>query len=676
MSVFNLDARIGLNTDDFDRNLENSGSKMKNFASNIGKGIANIAKITVAGVSAAAAGVGTIAKQAVESYADYEQLVGGVETLFKDSADIVQGYAANAYKTAGLSANEYMETVTSFSASLLQSLGGDTEKAAEVADMAITDMSDNANKMGTDIEMIQNAYNGFAKGNFTMLDNLKLGYGGTKEEMERLLDKATELSGIEYDINSFNDIAQAIHVVQTELDITGTTAKEASTTISGSLSSMKSAWQNVLTGVADDTQDFGTLVDNFVESVDTVAGNIMPRVQTALEGVGKLVEGLLPKILEKLPDMLQTTVPSLIKSATKVLTSVVNSIKTNIPMIKKVLKDIITTVSGWLASAPELLTMAIDLLGGLVSAVVDNLPVLLEAAIGIISTLGTYLIDNIPELVPAILQTVLGIAEMLTQPDTLVALVDGAIAVILALGEALVMNIPMLLDSAETIIVNIVTALIAAVPKVAEAAKELIAMLGGGLLANLSKLLTVVATIGLKVVEGIYTWGHKLYMTAVEAFQNVKDGFTEGIQAAKDWGKDLVDNFIGGIKAKWDDFKDTITGMAQKVQDLLGFSEPKEGPLSNFHTYAPDMVDLFTDGIKKSEGKLKNQLTDTASLIGEGFTETPSGRAHGSYNGGNVINITVTSGTIASDYDARRAALMMSQSLASLQRSQAIAVGG
>ena len=200
-------------------------SGISNALGKIGGVAKTVGKVTAVGLGVASTAVVALGKSAIGAYANYEQLVGGVETLFKDSADTVIKNASKAYRTAGLSANEYMETVTSFSASLLQSLGGDTVKASEMADMAITDMSDNANKMGTSMEMIQNAYNGFAKQNFTMLDNLKLGYGGTKEEMQRLLADAEKLSGIHYDISSFSDITEAIHVIQTELDITGTTAK-------------------------------------------------------------------------------------------------------------------------------------------------------------------------------------------------------------------------------------------------------------------------------------------------------------------------------------------------------------------------------------------------------------------------------------------------------------------
>lgn len=250
------------------------------------------------GVKKLASAVTEIGKASFEGYSQYEQLVGGVETLFKESAGIVQKYAANAYKTAGLSANQYMSTVTSFSASLLQGLGNDTAAAAEYADMAITDMADNANKMGTSMEAIQNAYQGFAKQNYTMLDNLKLGYGGTKAEMERLLEDAAKIKAangemVTYSIDSFADMVDAIHVVQMEMGITGTTAKEAESTIEGSIASMKSAWSNLATGMADETADMEQLTQDFVDSVGTAAKNIIPRVEQIVIGVGTAtVEGI------------------------------------------------------------------------------------------------------------------------------------------------------------------------------------------------------------------------------------------------------------------------------------------------------------------------------------------------------------------------------------------------
>ena len=301
---------------------DQASDKISGLSSKLGNGLKTAAKIGTAAVAAAGTAIVAIGQQAIEQYADYEQLVGGVETLFKQSSDTVMGYAENAYKTAGMSANEYMETVTSFSASLLQSLDGDTAAAAEKANLAITDMSDNANKMGTDMEMIQNAYQGFAKQNYTMLDNLKLGYGGTKEEMQRLLEDAEKLSGIEYDISSYADIVDAIHVVQTEMGITGTTAKEASTTIQGSVSSMKSAWQNLLVGMADDNADFGQLVNNLVDSAVTVGENIIPRVVQTIQCLATFISSASDTIIPLVVDTIANNLPIVLSAGFDLLCSI------------------------------------------------------------------------------------------------------------------------------------------------------------------------------------------------------------------------------------------------------------------------------------------------------------------------------------------------------------------
>ena len=307
------------------------GKNLKSAAKMIGKAFTAVAKTAVVGFSAAAAAVAAVSKSALNAYADYEQLVGGVETLFGNASDKVLQNANRAFQTAGLSANEYMETVTSFSASLLQSVGKDTKKAAEYADQALVDMSDNANKMGSNMQDIQNAYQGFAKQNYTMLDNLKLGYGGTKEEMERLIadaNKVKQANGemADLSIDSFADITEAIHIVQTEMGITGTTAKEASTTIQGSVGMMKASWKNLLVGVADDTQDFGGLMDNFVDSVGTAAKNILPRVETILGGIGSLVKGLAPVVAQAVPQLVMTILPSMASAAASLLQAFAGSL--------------------------------------------------------------------------------------------------------------------------------------------------------------------------------------------------------------------------------------------------------------------------------------------------------------------------------------------------------------
>lgn len=317
MDVFNLYAKLSLNTDDYEKGVEKakggasslmdvfSGTLLGNVVSDGLRTVAN--GITEIGKTAANMAV-SIGKASLDSYADYEQLVGGVETLYKDSAGIIENYAKDAYKNVGLSANEYMETSTSFAASLVSSLGGDTEKAAQMANTAISDMSDNANKMGTNISSIQDAYNGFAKQNYTMLDNLKLGYGGTQAEMKRLIKEAAAMTdtqkelGVTVDSNSMSyaNIVQAIHVVQANMGIMGTTSKEAATTIQGSTASMKSAWENLLTGIADPEQDFQALVDNLVDSVITAGNNIIPRIKeivpTLIDGLSELVTQLAPYV--------------------------------------------------------------------------------------------------------------------------------------------------------------------------------------------------------------------------------------------------------------------------------------------------------------------------------------------------------------------------------------------
>ena len=366
MEIFKIFGTLALNGQDkFNKDIDNATGKGAAFASKLKSGLTTAAKVGGAAITAVGTGMVWLSKQAIDSYGDYEQLVGGVDTLFKESSATVQGYAQNAYKTAGLSANEYMETVTSFSASLLQSLGNNTAAAAEMADLAITDMSDNANKMGTDMTAIQNAYNGFAKQNYTMLDNLKLGYGGTKEEMQRLIDDANALNAAqgrltEYSIDSYADIVSAIHDVQTEMGITGTTSLEASTTIQGSLASMKSAWKNLLTGIADPDQDLGMLINNMVDSagiaIDNLVpliANLLPRIATALGTLGK-------KLTKELPGIIRTLLPALISGAIGLITGLV----TEIPAILAALWDAV--IATW-----STLTAQFPILGNIESAAVS-----------------------------------------------------------------------------------------------------------------------------------------------------------------------------------------------------------------------------------------------------------------------------------------------------------------
>lgn len=446
MDAYNLYAKLCLDSSEYEKGLKDAKSsaggltglfeKVGSAASTVGKGIftvaANVAKVSVAATTAGAAAVSALTTLAVNSYADYEQLVGGVETLYKDSAAKVQQYAAEAYKMSGMTANEYMTTATSYAAALVSSLGGDTEQAAELSNMAVSDMADNWNKFGSSADSVQAAYNGFAKGQFQLLDNLKLGYGGTKEEMERLLDDANKLNAAQgkytnYSIDSFSDIILAIHDIQTEYDITGTTAKEASTTISGSLSAAKAAWANLVTGVADDNANFGQLISNFVDSATTAASNIIPRVEVALNGAAKLIESLVPPIMAELPGLIETVLPQLAQSAVNIVQTLVTEISTNaaqlidsaiqiitvlgngiyqmLPTVaQSALQIVLTLVSKLNENLPQMLDTAGQMLIAFVEGVSEHLPDIMLAAASIVETLLTYFIEHLPDIIEGAMQ--------------------------------------------------------------------------------------------------------------------------------------------------------------------------------------------------------------------------------------------------------------------------------
>lgn len=385
MAISGSDGSIVLST-----KIDESG--LKKGLSGIKSGVASLGKAFAVVGSAGIAAFTGITKAAIDSYAEYEQLAGGVETLFKDSSAQVMKYADMAYKTAGLSANEYMSTVTSFSASLLQSLGGDTTKAAEYADRAIIDMSDNANKMGTSMEMIQNAYNGFAKQNYTMLDNLKLGYGGTKTEMERLIADAAKMTdvqeelGITVDKNSlsFGNIVNAISVMQKKLDISGTTAKEASTTIQGSISSMKAAWENLLTGLVESNEELPVLLENFTESVLTVFDNLKPALRQVLKNLPKVISELGSEIIAELPAIFDEVVPEIIDGGLLLLQTLVDTISKNAFRIGEGIVEIGKIIIQTLAELiPTMLTAGKDIIMGIVQGISGSMPVLSSAVMAI-----------------------------------------------------------------------------------------------------------------------------------------------------------------------------------------------------------------------------------------------------------------------------------------------------
>lgn len=565
MNLFELFVKIGVD--------DQASGNISKITSGLGKGLATAAKIGTAAVGAAATGIAALTTAAVNNYAEYEQLVGGVETLFKTSSDKVMEYAENAYKTAGMSANEYMNTVTSFSASLLQSLGGDTEKAAQKADQAITDMSDNANKMGTSMEMIQNAYQGFAKQNYTMLDNLKLGYGGTKEEMQRLIKDAAKLSDtVDAQSMSFENIVEAIHVVQTEMGITGTTAKEAGTTIQGSVASMKSAWENLLTGLADGNADIEQLVDNLVTTIvgdgtETnlgVLGNILPAIQTALNGASTLISEALPEIVGIIPTIINDNLPILASAAVGIIQSLMDGISQNkemlfdtifgvvtylaetfiemLPQIVELGLDLIVSLSNGISeNLPEIIPTIVEIINQIMETITENLPLLISSALEIIVSLANGIAESLPELIPTIVDVVIQIVETLI--DNVDMLVDAAIAIIIALAEGIINALPRLIEKAPIIIEKLVTAIVNNVPKLLKAALEIIVTLAKGLVANIPKLVKVIPQIVKSIVNGFVS----LMGQITGIGKDIVNGIWQGIQSMVSWFTSKVEGFFSGI---------------------------------------------------------------------------------------------------------------------------------
>ena len=564
MNLLEIFAKLGLDSSEYDKGLSKAAGAAQSFGQKIGSGLATAAKVGGAAIAVASTAVGALVKQSVDAYASYEQLVGGVETLFKESAGLVQQYAANAFKTSGMSANQYMETVTSFSASLLQSVEGDTEKAAKAADVAMRDMSDNANKMGTSMESIMAAYQGFSKQQYQLLDNLKLGYGGTKGEMQRLLADAEKLSGVEYDITNLSDVYEAIHVIQTEIGITGTTAEEAEKTISGSTASMAAAWQNLITGMARDDADFGALVTDFVDSAVAVVGNMAPRIKQALGGVGKLVEGLAPVIAEELPKMMSDLAPSLFDAAVSLLESLGRAIGDNSEKIADIISLVFGMIGKMLSDPKDtgLLTNISKLIETVGKTVVSELPSFLK-------TVVSGMTEILPELLDTILNLAFTVIDTLTDPEVLGGLVDAAIELIMALADGLISALPQLIDKVPEILDNLIQALSENGPKLFGMGVELWLKLAEGVLEAVPQLLAEIPGIILSIVEGFVAGFGSILQVGKDLVDKVKEGFKEKVEGAKEWGKELIDGFVQGILSKWESLKSKVSGVVDKVKGIF-----------------------------------------------------------------------------------------------------------
>lgn len=626
------------------KDATNSASKMSSVMKGIGSSAIKVGKgLAVAGAAAATA-VTALVSKSVGAFADYEQLTGGVETLFGAGGRSVEEYAQSvgksvsdiqgkydslmsaqnavlenankAYMTAGMSANEYMDTVTGFSASLISSLGGDTNKAADYANSALVDMSDNANKMGTDMESIKNAYQGFAKQNYTMLDNLKLGYGGTQEEMKRLLSDAEKLTGQRYDISSFADITQAIHAIQTQMDITGTTAKEASTTISGSWGSLKAAFQNVLVGLTTGGDMFDQSLDALINTAVTFGQNIIPAIKGALSGVGYLIEGLAPVIGETIPPLINDLAPTLANSAVSLISSLVNGLTQNATQFSECLSNIIiVAVAGISTVVPQLLDAASKIVSNLMQGLTNSMPQIVNGAVTLIEGLVNGLVNNIP------------------------LLIMGAVQLVASLANGLIENLPRIIDAGVNLITGIVSASYSMMPQIIQNGMQLVVNLAVGLVRAIPQLIAALPRITGAIVKGFksvnwFDLGLQLIKSIWEGIKSIGSEMWNGVKekTSELWGgvKNVVSEKLNNIKSAYDahgrGLKGATFAAIEGVKEYYrtgydAINQLTGGKLGEVVNAVGEKMEVVKGKFSEAFGNVKNTVMTIFENIKNGITE-------------------------------------------------------
>lgn len=626
------------------KDATNTASKMSSVMKGIGSSAIKVGKgLAVAGAAAATA-VTALVSKSVGAFADYEQLTGGVETLFGAGGRSVEEYAQSvgksvsdvqgkydslmsaqnvvlenankAYMTAGMSANEYMDTVTGFSASLISSLGGDTNKAADYANSALVDMSDNANKMGTDMESIKNAYQGFAKQNYTMLDNLKLGYGGTQEEMKRLLSDAEKLTGQRYDISSFADITQAIHAIQTQMDITGTTAKEASTTISGSWGSLKAAFQNVLVGLTTGGDMFDQSLDALINTAVTFGQNIIPAIKGALSGVGYLIEGLAPVIGETIPPLINDLAPTLANSAVSLISSLVNGLTQNATQFSECLSNIIiVAVAGISTVVPQLLDAASKIVSNLMQGLTNSMPQIVNGAVTLVEGLVNGLVNNIP------------------------LLIMGAVQLVTSLANGLIENLPRIIDAGVNLITGIISASYSMMPQIIQGGMQLVVNLAVGLVRAIPQLIAALPRITGAIVKGFksvnwFDLGLQLIKSIWEGIKSIGSEMWNGVKekTSELWGgvKNVVSEKLNNIKSAYDahgrGLKGATFAAIEGVKEYYrtgydAINQLTGGKLGEVVNAVGEKMEVVKGKFSEAFGNVKNTVMTIFENIKNGITE-------------------------------------------------------
>ena len=554
----------------------------------------------VGGAAVAALGTATIAvgKSALDAFADYEQLVGGIDTLFKDSSSKMQQYAASAYQTAGVSANRYMEISTSFAASLISSLGGDTEAAADMANMAIMDMSDNANKMGTSLDVVQEAYQSLARGNYEMLDSLKLGYGGTKSELERLLSDAEQIAASQgmvrdFSVDSYADVVEAIHLVQDEMEITGTTAAEASTTISGSVNSAKAAWENWLAGLGNEDADMGALTDQLVQSVITAGDNIVPRM-------GQIMSTLVQTVVQYAPQLGQE--------------------------IMNGLSQIDFTQVGQTAS---------DLILMLVDGIVTNLPMLAQAALQIIMALGQGLVTNGPQILMQLGRLLLQLAQYVIAnvPNIL----NAAMQFFGMVLQGIVTYGPQILATLVSLLGQLIGQVISWAGQMLANAVSAAANFLGGLMDGLASLPDNIASFLGSVISNVASWVGEMASNAIDAASQFASNLIDGLASIPDQVvsigeqiiQGMVDGVVGAARGLIDAVGGAVSGAIDWAKGLLGIASPSK-VFREIGQYTMQGMALGVDDdapmlARSTEDAMRGMVGSAASVRAPSPTAGPSG---------------------------------------------------
>lgn len=729
--------------------LSKAGSMVGSALGAMGTAMKNLTivagKMAIAGIGASATAISGLVVTSSKAYANFEQLSGGIQKLYgnmgmslqeyadangktvdevrgqwqalEDAQDQVAANAGNAWLTVGMDANQYMESITGFSAALLNATDSSVE-AANLADVAMKDIADNANTFGKyTAEELTSVYQALAKGQYQTLDNLNLGYGGSKEGMQSLIDKANELAKAQGEmgdltIDSYADIVKAIHLVQEDMNIAGTTEREAMKTMEGSLNATKSAWTNLTLaigkgeGISEAIDNISTAIfglEGDTENETGLINQIVPRIQTTMESIGEVVAQAGPILADKLPLLMDSILPTLLTSTQTLVSSLVGAlpgiidtllayvpqlldmiVDTGLQIIPMILSLLVTLGGKIIAYFPTLFAKVANALPDLFKGLADSLTgafdgdilsAIINGAVDMIMSLVSTLAEYLPTAIDTFTQGLVTLAETLTNPDMLGKIIEGGVQLLLSLADGLIQAIPQLIEAIPVIIENLVTALVNNLPLLIDAGIQLIGALAQAIIENLPLIVAAAIKIiyslvdgligalpelvfagwnlmtellgsiiealpkflenGIKVVgavvEGIIKTVGSIVKAGISLVTNfinaiagtfgrirdagkqvidtVKNGIMDKINDAKTWGKDLIQNFIDGILAKWEALKSTVSNVAQSVKDFIGFSEPKKGPLSNFHTYAPDMMELFAKGIKDNEDLITGQIS-------------------------------------------------------------------